>query len=254
MAILYDRHPTFDWSPDGRFIAYTVSDVNQSQVYVASTDGSGSTPVGDPALKGASPAWSPDGSLIAFAAGATDSERGLYLMRPDGTPVRRLTKRRRGYAGGFAATWSPDGRRLAFTGGGGWSSMWLVDVDGKNEQQVDDGDHLSAPAWAPDGKRLAWLHPVPDLSQPAEYRVADANGRRCKKIPQPAAPRQELTWDTGAPYVELVGRWEVRDRGLVARRIQHRPPDRVRSGQRRDAHHRRARPSGLEPAAPGSVA
>ena len=39
--------------------------------------------------------------------------------------------------------------------------MWLVDVDGKNEQQVDDGDHLSAPAWAPDGKRLAWLHPVP---------------------------------------------------------------------------------------------
>ena len=119
LAILYDRHPSFDWSPDGRFIAYTVSDVNTSQVYVASTDGSGSTPVGDPALRGASPAWSPDGSLIAFAAGATDSERGLYLMRPDGTRVRRLTKGGEGYAGGFAATWSPDGSHLAFTGGGG---------------------------------------------------------------------------------------------------------------------------------------
>ena len=69
--------------------------------------------------------------------------------------------------------------------------MWLVDVDGKNEQRVDDGDHLSAPAWAPDGKRLAWLHPVPDLSQPAEYRVADAKGMKVKMIPQPAAPREE---------------------------------------------------------------
>ena len=90
-AIIADRRPVFDWSPDGRFIAYSVSDVNHSQVYLAATDGSGSRPVGDPALNGAFPAWSPDGSLIAFAGGGSDAERGVYLMRPDGTVLDRAS-------------------------------------------------------------------------------------------------------------------------------------------------------------------
>ena len=56
--------------------------------------------------------------MIAFAAGAYDNDRGLYLMRPDGTDARRIS-RAEGWGDAFAATWSPDGRRLAFTASGG---------------------------------------------------------------------------------------------------------------------------------------
>ena len=110
----YDDGPAVAWSPDGRSIAYSVSDVNQSRIFVAGADGQGSVPVGDPAIKAGHPAWSPDGSLIAFNAGAFDHDRGVYLMRPDGTDIRRITATP-GYASDFVPTWSPDGRHLAFT-------------------------------------------------------------------------------------------------------------------------------------------
>ena len=190
----------FAWSPDGRFIAYFAAVVDKSQVFVASTDGGGVSNVGDPALKGASPAWSPDGSMIAFAAGANDRERGLYLMNPNGTGVRRISAAE-GWADAFAATWSPDGRRLAFTAGSGSNELWMVDVDGSHEHQIDEAAFLGSAAWSPDGRRLAWLHADADLSRPAELRVADADGANAKVFPLAELPQFWLQWDAQAPCV-----------------------------------------------------
>jgi Tol biopolymer transport system component len=50
--------------------------------------------------------WSPDGEWLAFTTDAS-----LYLVRPDGTGLRRVV------SGGFgtapAVQWSPDGSRIA---------------------------------------------------------------------------------------------------------------------------------------------
>ena len=58
--------------------------------------------------------WSPDGQWLAFnvAPGGGFNEQ-IYIVRPDGTGLRRLTDG--GKANNFLDGWSPDGRFIAFS-------------------------------------------------------------------------------------------------------------------------------------------
>ncbi len=150
--------------------------------------------------QGGAPAWSPDGSLIAFAGGAVDAERGVYVMRPDGSGVRRVSTAE-GSGDAFAATWSPDGRRLAFAAGDGRTSVWVVRVDGSDERRVDQGLFLGSASWSPDGTRLAWLHASVAIDGLDELDVADADGSNIRRFPHEGIPRQGLAYDGFSPCV-----------------------------------------------------
>ena len=56
------------------------------------------------------PHWSPDGESVVFDGNGGDGWE-LYLIRPDGTGLTRLTKNDTVDSN---ATWAPDGRRLAY--------------------------------------------------------------------------------------------------------------------------------------------
>jgi TolB protein len=77
------------WSPDGRAIAYTHSTVTIGiQPWLVELESGEEKPVVD--VSGGAPDWSPDGKWIVF----TRPERGgdfLWLVRPDGTGLRKLT-------------------------------------------------------------------------------------------------------------------------------------------------------------------
>ncbi len=49
--------------------------------------------------------------------------------------------------------WSPDGRRIAFSGSRG---IYVMDADGKNQNQITQGSWDEDPAWSPDGRRIAF--------------------------------------------------------------------------------------------------
>lgn len=66
----------------------------------------------------------------------------VYLIRTDGTGVRRLTT-------GSSADWSPNGRRIALTRR---DVLYVADVRGRNAQRLGSG---FAPRWSPDGSRIA---------------------------------------------------------------------------------------------------
>ena len=121
-------HPAFDdqavMSPDGAHIAFVSSRSGQADIWLLDPRtrqlrNLTRNPAGD-----YRPAWSPDGKWIAFTSdrdskkqlrtGSTFSlaqSTEIYVMRADGTDVKRLT-----FGGAFAGgpTWSPDGRRIAF--------------------------------------------------------------------------------------------------------------------------------------------
>ena len=64
-----------------------------------------------------SPAWSPDGSKIAFSSSQNDihDDAEIWVMNSDGTNQIRLTSHP---TPAYAPTWSPDGSQIAF-----WSSI-----------------------------------------------------------------------------------------------------------------------------------
>lgn len=147
---------------------------------------------------GLSPAWSPDGSLIAFVATGPDRSE-IAVMNADGSGIRRLTSNGRGVFD-EEPTWSPDGRTIVFSralldlsgpdplpGDRNRRDVYSVALDGSGERKLIGGptDDFS-PAWSPDGRQLGfvrWTDPVsstPD-SLPQIWTMR-AEGRQMRRL------------------------------------------------------------------------
>lgn len=139
---LADADPS--WSPDGTRIAYTVYTVRSglvNDIYVMNSDGSDAvnrtqnTGSGQAGTTGdRAPAWSPDGSKIAFWTDRDVTEmcsngcdREIYWMNPDGTGQQNLTSAPG--ADDYDPTFSPDGSQIAFTSNrSGDYALYSLDV------------------------------------------------------------------------------------------------------------------------------
>jgi Tol biopolymer transport system component len=89
------------------------------------------------------------------------TERGVYLIRPDGTGLRHLTP---GQEGLYTFRWSPDGSRIAVvTSACNAPRVSVIDVDGGGAVEVAAFDGSAGGQewivwgleWSPDGRQLA---------------------------------------------------------------------------------------------------
>ncbi len=166
-------HPA--WSPDGTQLVYACRGrpTEGWDIALISADGSGMrmlTTTGSTYLNpnpGAAPgyyagsdyqpAWSPDGSRIAFvrmlAVDRNTSTIGLYTIAPDGSQLRKLVDLSAGFP-----DWSPDGRKLVFSSNpGDGTHVYEVNSDGGGLAQITSGPSQDRdPVWSPDGRKIAF--------------------------------------------------------------------------------------------------
>jgi Tol biopolymer transport system component len=145
----------FSWSPDGRKLV--------------AVDGYGRLVVVDAAgamlsvlpATGTYPAWSPDGSEIAFLVD------GKLKLAPVAGSRPHVVARNAWFDG---PTWSPDGRRLLYTsvvrGDAAGSGVRVLNVATHTNTRIEDG---ATGHWSPDGSMIAFRR----LPTPVEFTVGD---------------------------------------------------------------------------------
>jgi dipeptidyl aminopeptidase/acylaminoacyl peptidase len=145
------------WSAGGE-LAFVASrhDVGPTAIYVLDRRARlrRVTPLG---LNAWSPAWSPDGRRLAYAAGRV--ARGSYKLAADDLFVvsadgRRRVRLTRTAADESSPSWSPDGRDLAYVRG---TRIFVIAADGTGARRLTDGGD-SEPQWSPDGRWIAYVH------------------------------------------------------------------------------------------------
>jgi TolB protein len=185
------------------------------EITTMNADGTGVTSL---ELEGTQPAWSADGSKIAFSAGSSGQGQGISIANSDGTGLIKLTE---GAADDRHPTWSPDGKWIAFARYEEETDyqLYIIGTDGKDLRRVRPSglEWALDPDWSPDGSKIAFFgpgkHPGYIVDYPDIYTVRP-DGAGLAKVTDDPGDDEDSAWSPDGSRIAFVS---LRDSSYEAR-------------------------------------
>ena len=216
-------------SPDGKWVAYTVSSVDtakdkrNSDIWMVSWDGEQTVQLTNSEESESAPRWSPDGKYISFVSDRNGEKVAqIWLMDTRGGEAKKITSLKGDLE---EYVWSPDGKQIAmsikdqdFTDTSKsktrapfvmdryqfkqdikgyvenrFTHLYIFDIGTKKTDTLTKGDFdETSPAWSPDGKQLAFV------SNRSADRERNENLDICVMDVTPGTAIKQLTTWAGA--------------------------------------------------------
>jgi serine/threonine protein kinase len=146
-----------NWLPastSGEFV-YAAEFEGSLDIFSANINGDTPIRLTTSSLNETGPAYSPDGSQIAYYAYRGEGSADIWVMNADGSNARNLTNSN---ANERVVCWSPDGKKLAYhSNAGGDYDIYIYDLETGQSQQLTTSPYDDlGPSWSPDGSRIAF--------------------------------------------------------------------------------------------------
>jgi dipeptidyl aminopeptidase/acylaminoacyl peptidase len=206
-----DRSPR--WSPNGKWVIFETGRRGNGDLAVVSADGlTTSLLTSAPADEG-SPAWSPDGTKVAYverspeyfsgrvrladfdvnAGRFKDTAKVLYESTQDrggGWSIRRLS-------------WSPDGKNLALVlQETGWDKLYLLSVNGGKPRAITAGESEDdSPVFSPDGRWVAFVSNRARREERQVWIVSPDGGAARRLTNAPPGVESNPQWSPDGKFV-----------------------------------------------------
>lgn len=204
------------WSPDGSKIVYRVnpslSGLDGGQIYVMNADGTNQVALTNTTEPNWSPVWSWDEHQIAFATARNGGRMNIWVMSPDGTSPRQLTRN-----WGEYPTWSPDSKRIAFMAFRNQDyNIYSMTAAGTKQKRLtgapgDDG----FPNWSPDGHRIVFSS---ERDGNSELYLMRADGSHQRRLTHTGADESNPVWSPDGRWIAFSFNNESKEGIYVVRR------------------------------------
>jgi dipeptidyl aminopeptidase/acylaminoacyl peptidase len=236
-------------SPDGRFVAYIVSETDwennsfEAQIWMVMTSTGERYQLTHAKKSSTSPLWAPDSKRLGFLSDRDGSQQ-IYIISPAGGEATQVTH----FEGGVTDfEWAPGGHVIAFTSTGGepkakkdrkekygdfeiverdytMVQLWTVNVDAEKPQPeaLTTGTQFSVGSfsWSPDAKHIAFSATRdPDLSSgdTADIYVVRLSDKYVKKVVDATGPDRNPIWSPDGAQLafETAGGWFLNTRVAI---------------------------------------
>lgn len=153
---------TPEWSPSGRYIAYSSSKTpeDSAHIWLITPDASAKWQLTKGTNSHYYPTWAQDENQIAFTVEINNSFPQIGIVNINGKGYRIITT---GDIPARYPKWSPNSKKIAFVGyTNKGSNIYIINSDGTGLKQLTFDNVSREPSWSLDGKKIIYTKRIND--------------------------------------------------------------------------------------------